>query len=556
MDKKLVRLIVLLCALALLAAGCAPTVTPGAAPTDTQAAQPGAPSTEPEAQADVDPLFALAEPLVPEKITIKAIASINSFVKTPFDQFTMWGIMEKATNIHWEVEGIPANSYEDKVTLMISGNDLPEVLMSPGADIRGKYYTTGQFLPLNDLIEVHAPAIAAVYADPVVRANNASSDGQIYITPSGEIAPWLDDENEFFINGEWLETLGLTVPTDLDGFSAALKAFKDSDPNGNGLADEIPMMISIKRGDLMRFMGWFGLPINYDYEMQREGQFIYGPTQVEFRRALEYFHTLYADGLLDAESLTQEHPEMMAKGATIPPVVGSFVGFWANDYCPPETAKQYVALPPVKGGTDGEPVWLARANMPGPGGMVITTNCQNPEAAIRWANYVVEDPRRTFEIAEGPLSSGLIRLSDAGKYELNDGAQPEGMTFNEWSFANALRTSIPWFLLTDDVLAIREIAGETAYKTGLVEQFRPYFYNEPLTAAHLSNYDSEELRQDALTIATDMKTIIQEFISQSLMNGITDKSWEAFQDTLTQARVEKLIELRQHSLDVFSANFN
>lgn len=43
------------------------------------------------------------------------------------------------------------------------------------------------------------------------------------------------------INKVWLDKLGLEVPTTLAELKEVLIAFRDGDPNGNGIQDEIPM---------------------------------------------------------------------------------------------------------------------------------------------------------------------------------------------------------------------------------------------------------------------------------------------------------------------------
>jgi len=547
------RLVAMLMCILLLCTACN-TSTNGTATSETDKSAVQTTTTADNTSNDLVEIYISDKVISENPITLTAVTPINNFVKSDIGTFAIWDLLEKATNVHWEVEGIPENSYADKVTLMISGNDLPDVLFAPRADIQGKYYNTGLFLALDEMIETEAPAIAELLSDPVIRANIASPDGKIYVTPAGEIAPWLDDGNEIFINGQWLEKLNLEVPTDLDGFYNVLKAFKEQDPNGNSLPDELPLSMSIKRGDLLRFMGMFGLPINANYEMQRDEKYIYGPTQDAFRAGLEYFHKLYADGLLDPESLTQERPELMAKGASDPTVVGTLIGFWPNDYCTPEVSALYVPVLPLSGGTDGKPEWLNAANMPYGGGMVITTNCKYPKEALRWANYISEDPARTMEIVWGPLDLNILAITEDGKYKENVGAEPEGMTYNEWTYSNTVRLSIPWFMTQESVLAVRDVSGEAAYKLDIVDQYRPYFYNDILTTAHVNNYESEELRQEAVTISTDLKTIVDEFVAQSLMNGITDDSWAAFQKTLSKANVEKFIEIRQKSLDKFYAS--
>lgn len=43
-----------------------------------------------------------------------------------------------------------------------------------------------------------------------------------------------------YINRKWLDTLGLSMPQTTDELYAVLEKFRDGDPNGNGLGDEIP----------------------------------------------------------------------------------------------------------------------------------------------------------------------------------------------------------------------------------------------------------------------------------------------------------------------------
>ena len=70
-----------------------------------------------------------------------------------------------------------------------------------------------------------------------------------------------------------------------------------------------------------------------------------------------------------------------------------------------------------------------------------------------------------------------------------------------------------------------------------------------LTPAHISYYESEDVQQEATTILTDLGSISRNFMAESIMNGVTDESWTAFQDTLLKAKVDRFIEIRQQSLD-------
>ena len=95
------------------------------------------------------------------------------------------------------------------------------------------------FIALNDLIDQYCPNLKAEMAKrPGAEERITAPDGNIYSLPflgrSGN--GWINS----FINQPWLDKLGLEMPTTLDEFYEVLKAFKTQDPNGNGIADEIP----------------------------------------------------------------------------------------------------------------------------------------------------------------------------------------------------------------------------------------------------------------------------------------------------------------------------
>ena len=94
-----------------------------------------------------------------------------------------------------------------------------------------------------------------------------ATDGHIYAFP------WIEElgagkENIHsidtfpWINVEWLNNLGLDMPTNAEELKEVLLAFKNDDPNGNGQADEIPLSFIINHGgeDLRIFVQsiWLG----------------------------------------------------------------------------------------------------------------------------------------------------------------------------------------------------------------------------------------------------------------------------------------------------------
>ena len=102
-------------------------------------------------------------------------------------------------------------------------------------------------VPLNDLIEEHAPHIKEVLENnEYYKAMNTAPDGKIYGLTGLNECFHCSYPNKMWINTKWLEQLGLAKPTTPEEFKAVLEAFKTQDPNGNGKADEVPLSGSVE----------------------------------------------------------------------------------------------------------------------------------------------------------------------------------------------------------------------------------------------------------------------------------------------------------------------
>ena len=480
-------------------------------------------------------------PIVKEPVTLTTVIGTSVYVTGNVSEMEMWKVMEEETGVHIEIlEQIPDTDYNDKVNLMIQGGTIPDVFLMATGEITNKYYNSGLFAPLEDLIEEWSPSYKRILEDPVIRANVVANDGHIYATPKGEIAPWLNMSDMLFINTEWLDAVGMEMPTNLDEFYDVLVAFRDKDPNGNGQQDEIPFTYNGDR--VINFMGSFGLYMDTNFSMLDGETFVFGPQREEFRTALEYLHKLYADGLLDPESLTQGVSELQAKGSGEYQLMGSFIGFWADDFTNGDGALAYDSVPPLGS------AWLGSVNLPSATGMAISSQCENKEVAMRWAEYINQTPYHAYWANYGPESLGVMSTNEDGKVVMNSDKAPDGITFEEWTRKVTIRELIPYCILPDEVLESRVVDSAPERKLKYNEKFTDAVW-PALTPAHISYYESEDVQQEETTILTDLGSISRNFMAESIMNGVTDESWTAFQDTLLKAKVDRFIEIRQQSLD-------
>jgi putative aldouronate transport system substrate-binding protein len=68
-------------------------------------------------------------------------------------------------------------------------------------------------------------------------------------------------EGHLFINKVWLDRLGLPIPSTFAEFEKTLRSFRDNDPNGNGLKDELPFSGTWGGYEsVLEFLTFWGMP--------------------------------------------------------------------------------------------------------------------------------------------------------------------------------------------------------------------------------------------------------------------------------------------------------
>ena len=341
-------------------------------------------------------------PIVEEKMTITAFISAGSFVDDYQDNdFTRY--IEEKTNIHLELDA-PATEATQKRNLLLASGDYPEVFIANFSKSEQQFYgSQGVFLPLNDLIDQYGVNTRKAFADyPLVKENMPTPDGKIYALPDINDCFHCQYAQKMWIYRPWLEKLGLEMPTTTEEFKDVLIAFRDRDPNGNGIKDEIPLSGAVS--------GWFsgvdGFLMNsfvYSHGNLTEGELrMYldrgkitaAFAQPGWREGLRYMNDLYSKGLLSGDSFIQdsnqylqlgENPDVVLLGAGTAGHNGVFTQFHG------ESGRwlDYIVVPPLEG-PDGkrfaryDPVygsWSAWS---------ITDKAVNPEAAFRLGDAFYE----------------------------------------------------------------------------------------------------------------------------------------------------------------------
>ncbi len=129
--------------------------------------------------------------------------------------------------------------------------------------------------------------------------------GKIFSVPAVERSLSGSQRYQPWINQTWLDKLGLEMPTNRDELLTVLRNFKAGDPNGNGVADEIPLMgatRNIRGADVVDWLLNMFLYYDPDYLWQPDYYWQVHPsfTEEDYREALTFIHTLYEEELLSS----------------------------------------------------------------------------------------------------------------------------------------------------------------------------------------------------------------------------------------------------------------
>ncbi len=504
MKKKWLKTagFVLSCALALSAAGCKNTATDSVL-----------------ADGDGDKITK-----EPTELTLFMIKSGDVHLE---DTEVFKEIAEK-TNVSLKTISSKSASDEDTAfNMLMASGDLPDLIAyNKSKSEFPKYGMEGAFAPLNDLIDQYAPNLKKTLDEnPSVRAHVTASDGNIYFivgtNPPTVASGW-------FIRQDWLDKLGLKSPTTVQEYHDVLVAFRDGDPNGNGIQDEVPYF--------SRFPGVDHLVLLFDtiqnWEL-RDGKVVYGPTTPEFKTAYENIVQWYAEGLIDKEIYTRgskARDKLFGEnlGGSTHDWFGSTAQFntiLANSV--PGFDVEAIAPPNGKEYTSRDLVTLL--------GVAISSSSDKKEVAIKYCDFMFSE--------EG---SRYSNFGIEGKHYDMEGDYPK---FRDWVI-NGDKTAInileeagacSGFPAPQD-FRYEEQWLVPAAKAG-VDLYINNGYLQPAFPI-LSYQDDEEDRLNK--IMTDVRTYLDETTQKWVFGSLSmEDSFDAFQAQLKALGIDEATEIQQ-----------
>ena len=358
-----------------------------------------------------------------EKAPLEWLGSYNAnYTNDEIEGFeTFQHLMDLVTNtynVDYVYNCVYQEAYLNTLNGMIAGGNLPDMfntreILSDQQILQ--LIAGGSLASLDDVLEYSDGSSKGYYNDPdallYLKAYATIDDGNWYYVPlpntTGSSLDFSTDKYNTRADGQihgaysvcvrqdWLDKLGLAMPTTTDEFFEVIKKFQDEDANGNGSADE--RYIGLLGSDFQTsgIGQWFGLPYTDFIEDPSTGEIEVSALTDGYAEFCTYMNKIYNNNLVYVEGT---HP--WGNGTTIAADVVSAIGmmpgnlqFWnctdPNGY--------YMPMPVVQGVEGVEPRLLIQESKAFFIGFSFSSKCDYQAAGSFMDFLCCQDTFMTFK---------------------------------------------------------------------------------------------------------------------------------------------------------------
>lgn len=527
-------------------------------------------------------------PIVKEGSDVKLVIGLPAAATiTDYDDNHLTNWYREKMGCDIEIFLFDSAEWKTQLQLMTtSGETLPDLLISMGLGSvdRESYGSQGYLVDLLPYFE--SGELTYWYQNEAIGyltegeldatlKSGLSTDGALYAFPFWAIGiadPW---SSGIMINNTFLDALGMEVPETIDEFYEYLVAVKNGDPNGNGIADELPFV-----GAKTSWSDVIGIIMNaFTYYPSTwsgaalcatdDGQ-IYVPYQTEeFKEGLRFLNKLYTEGLLSDLSFSQDVAAlktMVDLTGDAPDVVASMCAHRSNVFAQHNSAERrthYTALGPLTG-PEGVAYCPTYKCEPGYNNH-ITTDCENPDVAFALLDYMTS--------TEATL---VARYGREGEYWrwATDEEKAAGSAWADAGYTDALYVTggdtmkTCWGQQNNEIWNITAVTWQPIGFTTLTP--KTTVWTNPITEYNVNDwnnaimqrygkapknlvgnfaYTPEEIALRG-TAATDVGTYVRECMTLFVTGQMDiDNDWESFQANLQMMGLENLISTTQAAWD-------
>ncbi|MFI3206061.1 MAG: hypothetical protein R3Y33_02325, partial [Clostridia bacterium] len=288
---------------------CSATESSSASSTDSESSSEE--SSEEVVDTNMDGDVQLSEPgefpiVIGDPVELSIFTSYNLDQCTEFDSSVnaATAFIEDQANVHFTWTIVSSADKTAKLNLLFQSNSYEDIIFGTQWDSATQYSygTQGYLVDISDYVETDSYYYQAYIDGMIEKGYNTEvhwdsltmPNGAVYSVANGNGGGHTTYTTRMWVYEPWLDTLGLEIPTTTDEFYDMLVAMRDGDPNGNGVADEVPLAGSPTgwKTDPFEFLANSFVYYNADdYTYVEDGEIQLAYLQDEFKDALIYYNS-------------------------------------------------------------------------------------------------------------------------------------------------------------------------------------------------------------------------------------------------------------------------
>ncbi|MFC6226197.1 extracellular solute-binding protein [Paenibacillus allorhizosphaerae] len=189
-----------------------------------------------------------------------------------------------------------------KLNTLIAAGEAPDLMWEFGRDYMSTLKDQGAIQPIDEYIEKYSTTYKAyLQAHPELKPYTML-DGKMYMATSARGIDAIAN-HAMWIRQDWLDKLGLKMPTTMDEMITVMRAFKEKDPDGNGKADTLGAAFNFNyTGNIQALYAAQG-GIWY----LENGKIVKGNFTERYADVLTVLKMFFEEGLVDKEYITDKN---------------------------------------------------------------------------------------------------------------------------------------------------------------------------------------------------------------------------------------------------------
>lgn len=464
---------------------------------------------------------------------------------TSYSNQFLWKEVAERLGINVEWTTVPSADKSAKFSLMMSdAANLPDIVVDMDPLTYEEFGRDGAFITLNEYInEETMPNLWNLLEEyPDALASITSADGNIYFFPR-----IMEESTRYwagtFMREDFLEEVGLGIPTTIDEFYQALVAIKEG-------IDTVEYPLSIGMDSLKTFVWSWEVGARgrgtgtTDDAYIKDGKIAYGPTDDAYREALIWLNQLYEEELLNPDWNSLQDSDMRTNILNKATAVaeGSFSGIMStyNSLLKEDGQGEVLTtIEPLIGPNGFQTRQGHHTAIDVSYGLGVTASCSDIDATIRMIDYLYSDEGRE-----------LVYYGVEGETFTKDG---DTYTFTE----NVTTSDLGVLTYLNNYSA-----NTSCYPTAMLTEFYHSTLSEKAQAGNVKTTEigeANDIRMPALrydedeiskinVINTDLNAYVDEYFA-NFVNGVYDVTddgvWQEYLKGFDSLRLEELLSYYQ-----------